>query len=128
MMVRMALRSLSALALFGVFCGGGLAQTGQSLGAPPGDAQRGGQIFLKQLCYTCHGTVGQGGDRGAGPKLHANPFPFAAFVQQVRKPRQAMPPYTAKHVSDQDLADIYAYLLSIKPSPPAKDISLLREF
>lgn len=109
-------------------CGGALAQTAQSLGAPPGNAKRGGEVFTHQLCHTCHGTVGQGGERGAGPKIYPNPFPFQAFVQQVRKPRQAMPPYSEKHVSDQDLADIYAYLFSTKTSPPAKDVPLLREF
>ena len=109
-------------------CAGAAAQTAQSLGAPPGDAKRGGQLFTQQLCYTCHGTVGQGGERGAGPKIYPNPFPYQAFVMQVRKPRQAMPPYTEKHVSDQDLADMYHYLFSTKPSPAAKDIPLLRDF
>jgi hypothetical protein len=36
-----------------------------------------------------------------------------------------MPPYTAKVASDQDLADIYAYLKSFPTPPPAKDIPLL---
>jgi len=31
-----------------------------------------------------------------------------------------MPPYTAKVVTDQELADIYAFLLSM-PAPPAVD-------
>jgi hypothetical protein len=31
-----------------------------------------------------------------------------------------MPPYTSKVVSDQELADIYAFLLTI-PAPPAAD-------
>jgi mono/diheme cytochrome c family protein len=120
-------RLVVAAALSGA-CGAPLAQTAQSLGAPAGDPQRGSEVFMQQLCYTCHGTVGQGGDRGAGPRLYPKPFPFQAFVQQVRKPRQAMPPYTEKHVSDQDLADIYAYLFSTKPSPAVKDIPLLRDF
>ena len=104
------------------------AQTAQSLGAPPGDAKRGGVLYTQQLCHACHGTVGQGGERGAGPKIYPNPFPFQAFVMQVRKPRQAMPPYSEKHVSDQDLADMYHYLFSTKASPSAKDVPLLREF
>ena len=107
---------------------GAIAQTAQSLGAPPGDAERGRKIYMQQLCYTCHGTVGQGGERGAGPKIYPNPFPYQAFLMQVRKPRQAMPPYTEQHVSDQDLADMYHYLLSIKPAPAAKDIPLLKDF
>ena len=108
--------------------GGALAQTAQSLGAPAGNVERGKKLYLEQLCYTCHGTVGQGGDRGSGPRIYPNPYPFQAFVMQVRKPRQGMPPYNEKHVSDQDLADMYHYLFSTKPSPAAKDIPLLRDF
>ena len=104
------------------------AQTAESLGAPPGNAERGRQIYMQQLCYTCHGTVGQGGERGAGPKIAPNPFPYAAFVQATRKPRAVMPPYTEKHLPEQDLVDIYHYVVSIKPSPAAKDIPLLRDF
>jgi len=107
---------------------GAAAQTAQSLGAPAGDAGRGKKIYMHQLCHTCHGTVGQGGERGAGPKIYPNPYPYAAFAQQVRKPRQAMPPYTEKNLPEQDLVDIYHYLFSTKPSPAAKDIPLLKDF
>ena len=106
----------------------GAQQTAQSLGAPPGNVERGKKVYMQQLCYTCHGTIGQGGDRGSGPKIYPNPYPFAAFVVQVRKPRQVMPPYGDALVSDQDLADMYHYLFSSKPSPAAKDIPLLRDF
>ena len=108
--------------------GGALAQTAQGLGAPAGNVERGKKLYLEQLCYTCHGTAGQGGDRGSGPRIYPNPYPFQAFVMQVRKPRQGMPPYNEKHVSDQDLADMYHYLFSTKPSPAAKDIPLLKDF
>lgn len=108
--------------------GNASAQTAESLGAPAGDAERGKKLYMEQLCYTCHGTVGQGGDRGSGPRIYPNPYPFAAFVMQVRKPRQTMPPYQEQHVSDQDLADMYHYLFSTKPSPAAKDIPLLKGF
>src|SRR5262245_3451057 len=104
------------------------AQTAEGLGAPPGNAERGRKVYMHQLCHTCHGTMGQGGERGSGPKIYPNPFPWQAFLVQVRKPRQAMPPYTEKHLSDQELADIYHYLFSTKPSPAAKDIPLLRDF
>ena len=104
------------------------AQTAEKLGAPPGDAGRGHKIYIQQMCHNCHGTVGQGGERGAGPKIYPNPFPYQDFLMQVRKPRQVMPPYTEKHVSDQDVADMYHYLLSIKPAPAAKDIPLLKDF
>ena len=108
--------------------GGALAQTAQGLGAPAGNAERGKKIFIQQMCHNCHGTVGQGGERGAGPRIYPNPFPFTAFAQQVRKPRAVMPPYTEKNLPEQDLADIYHYLFSTKPSQAAKDIPLLRDF
>jgi ubiquinol-cytochrome c reductase cytochrome c subunit len=92
--------------------------------APAGSAERGQKIFMHQLCFNCHGTVGQGGGV-AGPKIAPEPFPWPAFVQQVRTPRQAMTPYTAKNLPEQDLADIYAYLVSIKPGPKAAEIPLL---
>jgi len=96
--------------------------------APAGSAERGQKIFTHQMCHNCHGTVGQGGERGAGPRIAPNPFPWAAFEQQVRRPRQAMVPYTAKNLPDQDLADIYAYVLSIKAPPNSRDLPLLSAF
>jgi len=50
------------------------------------------------------------------------------LAQQVRKPRQVMPPYSEKNLSGQDLADIYAYVVSIKPASAARDIPLLSTF
>jgi hypothetical protein len=39
-----------------------------------------------------------------------------------------MTPYSEKVLPEQDLADIYAYIVSIKPGPAAKDIPLLSGF
>jgi ubiquinol-cytochrome c reductase cytochrome c subunit len=103
----------------------------QTIGAPAGDAKHGYQLFQVNGCYECHNTLGQGtGSRNPGvnpgPNLAPAPIAFAAFVKQVRTPRQSMPPYDAKLVSDQDLADMYAFLVA---QPPAKDphtIALLK--
>jgi mono/diheme cytochrome c family protein len=92
--------------------------------APAGSAERGRGIYIHQMCHNCHGTVGQGGGV-AGPKIAPNPFAWADFARQVRTPRQAMPPYSAKNLPEQDLADVYAYILSIRPGPAARDIPLL---
>ena len=116
------------LVVMAIAAGMFLVATAQAADTPAGSAERGKKIYMEQLCHNCHGTVGQGGDRGAGPKIAPNPFPYIAFVQHVRKPRQVMPPYTDKVLPDQDLADIYAYIVAIKPSPAAKDIPLLRDF
>ena len=42
----------------------------------------------------------------------------------MRTPRQDMPAYRKAHLSDQELADMYAYLRSIKPSRDAKSLPL----
>ncbi len=95
--------------------------------APRGSAAHGRQLFVDLGCYFCHGTVGEGGERGAGPKIYPPAFPWPAFIHQLRTPRRDMPPYVEKWVSNQDVADIYSYLVSIKPAPAAKDIPLLRQ-
>jgi mono/diheme cytochrome c family protein len=95
--------------------------------APQGDVARGKTLYTKNLCYTCHGTAGQGGDRGSGPRIAPNPFPWEGFAQQVRHPRESMPRYPAQFVSDQDLADIYAYVASFKAGTKAADIPLLKD-
>ena len=92
---------------------------------PPGSADRGQQAYMKYMCYTCHGTVGQGADRGTGPKIAPGMLPYAAFALQVRTPRLDMPPYRQQFLTDQELADIYAYLSLTKPSPDVKEIPLL---
>lgn len=90
--------------------------------------ERGRQLYMQHTCFSCHGTVGQGGERNAGPKLTPNPFPYEAFVMQMRQPRAIMPRYSVKALSDQELQTIYHYVLSIKASPVAKDIALLKHF
>jgi hypothetical protein len=65
------------------------------------------------------------GERIAGPRLLPNLFPWVAFSMQTRTPRQDMPAYRKDHLGDQDLADIYAYLGSVKPSPAAASLPLL---
>lgn len=80
--------------------------------APAGDAARGKALYMKDMCYTCHGTAGQGGDRGSGPPIAPKVFPWEGFERQVRHPRMQMPRYSGKFVSDSDLADIYAYLVA----------------
>jgi mono/diheme cytochrome c family protein len=91
--------------------------------APPGNAVNGKQIFMKQGCFRCHGTDGQG---GAGRRLTPNPLATPAFIQYVRKPSGQMPAYT-NQVTDAELTDIRAYLATIPPPPPVKDIPLLNQ-
>ena len=80
---------------------------------------------MKARCFSCHGTVGQG---GPGGRLAPKPIAFAAFRTLVRQGKvnnptanrnwTGMPPFSPRFISDSELADIYAYLTSI-PEPPA---------
>ena len=92
--------------------------------APAGNAQKGKQLFQNDGCYQCHGREAQGG-LGTGPRLAPRPIAFAVLSKYVRQPTGQMPPYTSKVVSDQDLADIYAFLQAQPQPPPAKNIPLL---
>jgi ubiquinol-cytochrome c reductase cytochrome c subunit len=92
--------------------------------APQGNAQNGRKLFENYGCYQCHGREAQGG-LGTGPRLGPKPIAFAAVQRYIRQPTGQMPPYTAKVVSDKDLADIYAFLQSVKQPPPVKEIPLL---
>jgi ubiquinol-cytochrome c reductase cytochrome c subunit len=48
-------------------------------------------------------------------------------MEYVRAPQGEMPPYTAKVVSDAQLADIYAFLKAVPPPRDVKDIPLLSQ-
>jgi len=92
-------------------------------GAPAGNADEGKKLFVAVGCYQCHGHEGQGSS-ATGPRLGPRPIAYAAFSRYVRQPSNQMPPYTAKVVSDADLANIYAFVRS-RPEPP-KEIQLLK--
>ena len=93
--------------------------------APAGDGAKGKAIYLADGCYMCHGYVGQG-SRMAGPRVAPLALPFDAFKTQLRTPSNEMPPYTSVVLSDEQVADVYAYLRTIPgPAHAAKDIPLL---
>jgi mono/diheme cytochrome c family protein len=87
------------------------------------DAVRGKQRYEQQTCYYCHGTAGQGGRDGA--RIAATGMTLQAFVRYVRRPAGAMPAFTEKILSEQDLADIHAYLKSLPSARAPRDIALL---
>src|SRR5262245_19864007 len=85
--------------------------------APSGNADEGKKLFVSYGCYQCHGREAQGSS-ATGPRLGPKPIAFTAFSRYVRRPTGQMPPYTAKVVSDADLANIYAFVQA-RPAPPA---------
>ena len=89
------------------------------------DAAKGKILFTQKYgCFQCHGTEGQGSPV-TGPKLAPNPIPFEALSAFVRTSSRNMPPFREAILPNEDLADIYAYLQSIKPGPDYKSIPLL---
>jgi len=90
---------------------------------PKGNAQTGKDLFAAKGCYSCHGFVGQGSREG--PRL-TPALPYAAFVAQLRTPRAIMPPYTTALVTDQQAADIHAYLANQPKPPDPKTVKLLQ--
>ncbi|HEV7967154.1 MAG TPA: cytochrome c [Candidatus Acidoferrales bacterium] len=99
----------------------------KSEAAPAGNAETGKKIFTKDGCYECHGREGQGAAQGAGPRIGPLQLSFESFTKYVHQPTGQMPPYTSKVISDQELADIYAYLQSRPKATPSKDIPLLNQ-
>jgi mono/diheme cytochrome c family protein len=94
--------------------------------APAGNVDNGKKLFVSAGCALCHNGEGQGG--GPGPRLAPNPnmLAFKVFVRRARVPVNSMPPYTTKVLSDQQLADIYAFLKTIPRPPDVSTIPLLR--
>jgi mono/diheme cytochrome c family protein len=92
----------------------------------PGDPANGKRLFMRNGCYQCHGTVGQGGL--AGPRLAQTKLALAGFTAYVRNPRPSnMPPYRSKVMTDQELADVYAYIQSVPAPVPLVNIPILNE-
>jgi mono/diheme cytochrome c family protein len=86
-----------------------------------GNAQNGKTLYVKYSCYACHGYDGHG---GPGTRLVPMRMNLPGFTAYLKNPRQ-MPPYTSKVLTDEQAADIWAYIKSIPESPPASAIPLL---
>jgi mono/diheme cytochrome c family protein len=120
---RIAVAAFGAAALYA-----GALPTVLAQDAPPGDAAKGKHLYLADGCFTCHGRAGQGGAyNGPAPVLAQTEMPFEGFAGQVRNPANDMPAYPGALVSDQDLADMYAFLQSLPGPRPAKDIPILND-
>jgi ubiquinol-cytochrome c reductase cytochrome c subunit len=112
-MIRVALAAVAAFVL---------AQ-GAALAA---DAAKGKAAFMKNGCWQCHGMEGQGSaSTSQGKVLAPEPMPLETLVAFVRSTNRAMPPYSEKVLSNEDLADIHAYLASIPKAKDPKSIPLL---
>ena len=116
--MRRALSISAAVLAASVIASGAFAQT-----APAGNTANGKKLFENVGCFECHGWAGQGG--GAGPKL-IDPPAYPAYLVQLRTPRNIMPPFTTRVLTDQQAADIYSYISTFPKSPDARTIPLLQ--
>jgi len=108
------------LRVFGASAALGLFAAPAALAA---SVENGKEAFVKHGCWQCHGFVGQGGV--AGPKLAPEPIPAEAFTAFVRTTNRGMPPYSDAVLSNDDLADIHAYLAAVPKPKDYKSIPLL---
>jgi mono/diheme cytochrome c family protein len=95
--------------------------------APNGNKENGKKLFMNNGCYECHGREGQGAVQATGPRIGPPQLSFEVFAKYLHHPTGQMPPYTSKVISDQELADVYAYLQSKPKAAASKDIPLLNQ-
>jgi cytochrome c553 len=93
--------------------------------SPAASAENGRKLYMKHTCYFCHGTAGQGSLAGA--RIASVARNVQSFTRYVRQPSGQMPAYTDKILSDQELADIFAYLRALPAAKPAREIPLLEQ-
>jgi mono/diheme cytochrome c family protein len=94
---------------------------------PAENVETGKKIYMKDGCYECHGREGQGAAQASGPRIGPPQRLIRPFIKYVRQPTGQMPPFTTEVISDQELADIYAYLQSRPMATSSKDIPLLNQ-
>ena len=102
-----------------------VAPRGSAADRLKGNAENGKKLFVAYGCYECHGRRGAGA--AIAPRIGPPALSLSGVIHYVRAPTGQMPPYTAKVVADQDLADIYAYLETFPPPQPASKIPLLNQ-
>ena len=85
-----------------------------------GDVERGSEFFVEYSCYACHGYTGE---TGSGTRLNPprmNQSGFIAYLRNPPRPAQ-MPPYKQAEATDQNLADIFAFISSLESNSPEVD-------
>ena len=93
--------------------------------APAGSPATGKALYTKHTCFFCHGTAGQGGLAGA--RLAVVARNTQSFIRYVRRPSGQMPAYTEKILSDQELADIFAFVRDLPAAKKPTEIPLLNQ-
>jgi mono/diheme cytochrome c family protein len=81
-------------------------------GAPDGNPSDGKRWYMMHNCYSCHGIHG---NDGRAVDIAQVDMRFGSFVSRLRRENAPiMPEFPSSKLSNQDVADIYAYLKSVK--------------
>ena len=115
---------IAAVAIVAILPANEPAAAQQASGAA-GKAEHGKSLYRAVGCYECHGLAGQGALM-TGPRVSRTQLPLDAFLNQLRRPVNQMPPYEAAVVSDRDAADIHAYLKQMPAPRDPNSIPLLK--
>ena len=81
--------------------------------------REGRALYESQQCWQCHGYEGQGSV--AGVRIAPTLYPYEAFARLVRH-TNLMPAYSPNVLSEEQLRQIYAFVLSIPEPPPLEEI------
>ena len=93
------------LFVFVIFCAG--------CSAPPGNPADGQRWFMMHNCSSCHGPHG---NDGRAVNIAGLQMGFGSFLRKLRRnDTTIMPSFPVTKVSEQDAADMYAYLKSMTP-------------
>ena len=79
-----------------------------SCSTPAGNPENGKRWYSMNNCYACHGVTGNDGKAPVINNLDMSFWRFKRIVRDAGPP--IMPPYPEEKISDQDVADIYAFL------------------
>jgi mono/diheme cytochrome c family protein len=93
---------------------------------PVGDAANGAKVYVAVGCFTCHGRSGQGGNFNyVTPVLAKIQWPVEAFRAFLRVGVNDMPAYAKEVLSDEQAADVHAFLRSLPGPRATADIPVL---
>ncbi len=97
---------------------GGEQEVEQEEGAV-GNPVNGQSLFFAMGCNVCHGDQGEG---LVGPTIAMTVVPLDRVIQQYREPLEAMTAFPPDQISDEEIADIYAWLQTLQRPPASQEV------
>ena len=76
--------------------------------APMGNPEDGKRWYSMHNCFACHGPDGDDGKAPVVSDLEMSYWRFERIIRDAGSP--IMPKYPEEKISDQDVADLYAFL------------------